>query len=209
MQTEFWNQRYAEDVYAYGTEPSEWLRKRLPAGEARSILFPAEGEGRNAVYAATQGWRSFAFDFSVEGRRKALALAEHRKVDLDYRIGCPELMAYPAASFDAIALIYAHFSPAELLPFHQRILHWLKPGGILYFEAFGKQHPVYRLANPAVGGPGDPAMLFDEHELRGLLRNFEIHELREGEQKLAEGRYHRGNGWVLQAVAEKRPHPGR
>jgi len=41
MNTEFWNQRYAEAAYAYGTEPSEWLREHLPAGEGRSILFPA------------------------------------------------------------------------------------------------------------------------------------------------------------------------
>ncbi len=204
MNTEFWNQRYAEAAYAYGTEPSEWLREHLPAGEGRSILFPAEGEGRNAVYAATIGWRSFAFDISVEGRRKAMALADHHKVDMDYRIGSPELLEYKEASFDAIALVYAHFPAADLLAYHRRILNWLKPGGMLYFEAFGKKHPEYKRANPAVGGPDDPAMLFDETELRSLLQDFTIHELREGEQKLSEGLYHRGTGWVLQAVAEKR-----
>lgn len=209
MQTTFWNQRYADDVYAYGTEPSDWLREHLPDGEGRSILFPAEGEGRNAVYAASLGWSSHAFDFSVEGRRKAMALADHRKVDIDYRIGCPELMTYPAASFDAIALIYAHFSAEDLIPFHRRILSWLKPGGMLYFEAFGKLHPAYRKANPSVGGPEDPDMLFDEHGLRSLLPNFQFHELREGELKLSEGRYHRGTGWVLQAVAQQPPYTGR
>jgi SAM-dependent methyltransferase len=188
MNTEFWNQRYAEAAYAYGTDPSEWLREHLPAGEGRSILFPAEGEGRNAVYAASIGWRSFAFDISVEGRRKAMALADHHKVDMDYRIGSPELLEYNEASFDAIALIYAHFPAADMLLYHKRILNWLKPGGVLYFEAFGKKHPEYKRANPAVGGPDDPAMLFDESELRSLLRNFTFHELREGEQKLSEGR---------------------
>jgi len=204
MNTEFWNQRYAEAAYAYGTDPSEWLREHLPAGEGRSILFPAEGEGRNAVYAATIGWRSFAFDISVEGRRKAMALADHHKVDMDYRIGSPEQLEYKEASFDAIALVYAHFPAADMLVCHKRILNWLKPGGILYFEAFGKKHPEYKQANPAVGGPDDPDMLFNEAELRSLLQDFTIHELREGEQKLSEGIYHRGTGWVLQAVAEKR-----
>jgi SAM-dependent methyltransferase len=203
MQTDFWNQRYAEEAYAYGTAPSAWLRKQLPAGKGQSILFPAEGEGRNAVYAATIGWRCFAFDQSVEGRKKALRLADHFKVDIDYRIGSPELLDYPPASFDAIALIYAHFAAADLLPFHRRILSWLKPGGRLYFEAFGKQHPVYKQANPAVGGPDNPDMLFSETELRSLLGGYRMIDIREGEQKLSEGVYHRGTGWVLQAVAEK------
>jgi hypothetical protein len=40
---------------------------KIPAG---TILFPAEGEGRNAIYAATQGWNVNAFDQSIEGKRK-------------------------------------------------------------------------------------------------------------------------------------------
>lgn len=69
---------------------------------------------------------------------------------------------------------------------------------MLYFEAFGKKHPEYKQANPAVS---DPDMLFNETALRSLLQDFTIHELREGEQKLSEGLYHRGTGWVLQVVA--------
>jgi hypothetical protein len=47
--------RYGKIEFAYAsslTTSKEQLIK-IPAG---SILFPAEGEGRNAIYAATQGW---------------------------------------------------------------------------------------------------------------------------------------------------------
>jgi hypothetical protein len=46
-------------------------------------------------------------------------------------------------------------------------------------------------------------MLFSETELRSLLGGYRMIDIREGEQKLSEGVYHRGTGWVLQAVAEK------
>jgi hypothetical protein len=36
---------------------------------------PADGEGRNAFYAASQGWIVTAIDSSIKGREKALQLA--------------------------------------------------------------------------------------------------------------------------------------
>jgi len=83
---EMWNQRYAAKDFSYGTEPNrffkDWIDK-YPAGE---ILFPAEGEGRNAIYAAKKGWEVTAFDFSGEGKRKAVQLAEIEKVKIDYKV---------------------------------------------------------------------------------------------------------------------------
>jgi len=46
----FWDERYAEPDYAYGTEPNDFVREhaaRIPPG---SVLCLAEGEGRNAVF---------------------------------------------------------------------------------------------------------------------------------------------------------------
>jgi hypothetical protein len=73
-----WDERYAPDRYFYGTEPNELVRAAiggLPTGRA---LFLAEGEGRNAVHAASLGHEVVAVDSSSEGRRKALALAAER-----------------------------------------------------------------------------------------------------------------------------------
>ena len=54
---EFWNARYAADGYAYGTEPNDFLVSvagRFPVG-AR-VLCLADGEGRNGVWLARQGF---------------------------------------------------------------------------------------------------------------------------------------------------------
>ena len=54
--TSRWNDRYSKDEYAYGEEPNRYLKEQLEKLAVGKILFPAEGEGRNAVFAAKLGW---------------------------------------------------------------------------------------------------------------------------------------------------------
>ena len=68
------------------------------------MLLPGEGEGRNAVFAAKQGWEVSAFDFSEVARVKALANAHREKVMIDYEIGNLHTIVLPIAHYDAIAL---------------------------------------------------------------------------------------------------------
>jgi len=83
---QFWDERYAAPAFAYGTEPNVFLKAQLNKMTPGSILFPCEGEGRNAVYAASLGWGVSAFDYSVSGRDKALMLANQQDVDITYQI---------------------------------------------------------------------------------------------------------------------------
>ena len=72
----FWDERYKAKTYVYGKEPNQYFAEKLRELEPGKILLPAEGEGRNAVFAARQGWEVSAFDSSSEGRKKAFLLAE-------------------------------------------------------------------------------------------------------------------------------------
>lgn len=107
--TERWNERYSKEEYAYGEEPNEYLQTQLQKLSPGKILFPAEGEGRNAVFAAKLGWQVSAFDISMEGQKKAIRLAEKNHVVIDYKVGSLDSMNYNDEEFDAIALIFAHF----------------------------------------------------------------------------------------------------
>ena len=110
---------------------------------AGTILFPAEGEGRNAVFAAKLGWTVSAFDISVEGKNKTLKLAEANKVVIDYQVGELQTLNYSAGQFDAIALIYAHF-PADIKSlYHKTLDKYLRKNGVIIFEAFSKTHIDY------------------------------------------------------------------
>lgn len=200
---EFWNTRYAQEGYAYGTEPSVYFKQRLEGLPLGTVLFAAEGEGRNALYTAALGYKISAFDISEEGRKKALTLAKERRLDIDYRIGQLEELAYTKQSFDALVLIYAHFLAALRRKLHQQLTNLLCPWGWLILEALGKRDPEYVAENPSVAGPKDEQMLFSEKELAADFPNFEHIELLEQETTLDEGLYHRGRASVLRLFAKK------
>lgn len=202
--TERWNERFRNDEFAYGEEPNAWLKEQLEKLDPGTILFPAEGEGRNAVFAATLGWTVSAFDISVEGKKKAMRLAETHKVTIDYQLGELETLNYKPGQFDAIALIYAHF-PAEIKSlYHKTLDQYLRKGGTVIFEAFSKDHLEYLARNEQVGGPKDIAMLFSTDEIRADFPDYEIVELIETEIELKEGPFHNGTGSVIRFVGRKK-----
>jgi len=202
--TERWNDRYSAEEFAYGTAPNNYLKESLEKQDIRTILFPAEGEGRNAVFAAKLGWKVSAFDISSEGRNKALKLAESENVILDYQIGELETLHYQPEQFDAIALIYAHF-PAEIKSaMHKTLDQYLRKGGCIIFEAFSKKHLDYLAINDKVGGPKDIASLFSIEEIKSDFPNYEIITLEEKEIELNEGLFHNGKGSVIRFIGKKK-----
>lgn len=198
-----WNNRYREEAFAYGVEPNNYLKEQLDPLNPGSILFPAEGEGRNAVYAAMLGWEVFAFDISAEGRKKAFRLAETKNVHIDYQIGELKELNFSKDQFDIIALIYAHF-PADIKSkVHRELDQYLRKGGLIIFEAFSKKHLEYLAIDDRVGGPKDVESLFSEAELMSDFSNYKIIELREEVIELNEGLVHVGKGSVIRFVGKK------
>lgn len=201
---ERWNDRYSKEEFAYGEQPNNYLKEQLEKLDAGTILFPAEGEGRNAVFAARLGWAVSAFDISIEGKNKALRLAETNKVTIDYQVGELKTLNYNPEQFDAIALIYAHF-PADIKSsYHKTLGKYLRNKGTVIFEAFSKGHIDYISKNEKVGGPEDIAMLFSIDELKSDFPNYEIIELTEKEIELNEGLFHNGKGSVIRFVGRKK-----
>lgn len=199
-----WDDRYSEKTYAYGILPNEFLKSRLDKIEPSNILFPAEGEGRNAVYAASLGWNVSAFDISSEGQKKANLLASQNNVTIDYRIDAFEEIGYKENQFDVIALIYAHFPPSIKSSYHKKLDNYLKPGGLIILEGFSKKNLVLREKNPKIGGPNDINFLFSIEEINADFPNYDIIELEEKEVELNEGLYHIGRGAVVRFVGRKK-----
>lgn len=202
--TQRWDERYQAEAFAYGEAPNEFFKAQLDLLSPAKILLAAEGEGRNAVYAARSGWSVSAFDISVEGQRKAFSLAEKNKVTLDYRVGLLEDLGFAENEFDAIALIYAHF-PAEIKSsMHELLNVYLRSGGYVIFEAFSKNHLAYIARNEKVGGPKDIASLFSLVEIQADFAAYETILLEEKEIELSEGLYHNGLGSVILFVGRKK-----
>lgn len=202
-----WDERYKDPEFAYGRAPNRFFEAWLPKFTPGSILMPADGEGRNGVFAARLGWKVTSFDLSVQGRLKALQLAKAHNVALDYMVGDLAQLSFEKEAFDALGLVYAHFPAAKKSLYHRKLHDFLRPGGIVIFEAFSKGHLPHRKADPKVGGPKDMDMLFSKEEILADFENYEVLLLAEEDVLLSEGKYHRGKGAVIRFVGRKPAKP--
>ncbi len=191
-----WDERYAQEEYVYGKEPNEFLKRELLKYKPGKILLPAEGEGRNAVYAAKLGWEVFAFDSSSEAIKKTEKLAIDNNVKIKYKRSAFEDADYPNDYFDVIGLFYAHtFSRAEN---HKKLIRFLKPQGIIILEGFSKEQ-----INNNTGGPRKIEMLFSEEELQSDFTKLSELKIREEELHLKEGKHHQGKSSAIRLIGRK------
>jgi len=195
---EQWDERYAAQEYIYGTKPNEWFASKLGQLIAGSLLLPAEGEGRNAVFAARGKWRVSAFDQSAEARKKALTLATENGVTIDYQLG--DLLSFTptAVSYDALALIFVHMPEEIRATVHSRLMAMLKPGGHLIFEAFSKEQLNYR-----TGGPKTESLLYEKADIATDFAPLRLIEFTQTITHLNEGPLHNGDASVIRLFAQK------
>ncbi|WP_299459415.1 bifunctional 2-polyprenyl-6-hydroxyphenol methylase/3-demethylubiquinol 3-O-methyltransferase UbiG [uncultured Microscilla sp.] len=203
MQQQKWDERYQARAFAYGKAPNVFFEEWLPKFTPGKLLMPADGEGRNGVFAATLGWQVTSVDLSAEGQTKALQLAGEQGVTLDYKVGDLGELDFAKETFDAIGLIYAHFDADKKTTYHQQLANCLKPGGIIILEAFSKAHLHFSALDPKVGGPKNKAMLYSTDEIAADFQGYEMLKLAEEEIELNEGLYHIGKGSVVRFVGRK------
>src|SRR5690554_1494790 len=200
-----WNNRYAAAEYSYGIAPNVFFSNALKDYKiSGKLLLPAEGEGRNAVYAAKQGLEVTAFDISEAGKKKALQLAAKEGVSIAYAVGDFLELDIVNQQYDAAALIFAHFPPSLLSKYHKEIGALIKPNGLVVLEGFSKNHIAYQEKNPKVGGPKHIDLLFSKEAIAADFADFDVLYLEEVEVALDEGRFHQGLGSVIRFVGRKR-----
>jgi 2-polyprenyl-3-methyl-5-hydroxy-6-metoxy-1,4-benzoquinol methylase len=194
-----WNQRFSESDYAYGREPNQFLKEVLQNINSGKILFPAEGEGRNAVFAASLGWEVDALDFCEAGKVKAEKLACEQNVKVNYWL--EDLFDYiPKPNYyDVIALIYMHLDDKDLQSnMHKKAIKALKPGGKIIIEAFEKEQIKYNS-----GGPKNEELLFSLEDIVDDFIDIDFEFLSKETIILNEGKYHRGIASVVRFIGLK------
>lgn len=203
MSREFWEERYGNAEFVYGKLPNKYFKEKIDELSVGKALFAAEGEGRNAVYAATLGWEVTAFDQSLSAKKKAISLAESKQVTIDYLVSDLDNFNYALSSFDVLVLIFAHFLEEKRRIYHRQLTQTIKNGGYIILEAFSKNHMQNQKENPKVGGPKNIDMLYDLDEIKEDFQNFEFLEAYETETELNEGEHHKGKGSVIRILAKK------
>jgi SAM-dependent methyltransferase len=191
-----WDERYSKEGWAFGTEPNDFLRQesnRIPQGR---VLCLGEGEGRNSVFLAEQGYEVVGVDRSQVGLDKAQALAQEREVFVETVVSAVEDFDLAEGEWEGIVSIFFHL-PAELRKrVHRSVVRGLAPGGILLLEAYTPRQLEF-----GTGGPPDLEKLMTLDLLREELHGLDFLVGRELERDVHEGEFHRGTGSVVQVVA--------
>jgi hypothetical protein len=198
--SQYWNERFSSPEYRYGEQPNVFFAEQLGKLKPGKVILACEGEGRNATWAAAQGWETHAFDGSEKGREKALLLAARKGVTFDYRVEDAVTVDYPKHSVDAVAFVFAHFPSAIRQGIHRKAITWLKPGGYMILEGF---NPLQLQNGNTSGGPQEMDMLYTEAMLQDDFRGLKPELLLLVKTSLDESPLHQGMADLIRFVGIK------
>ncbi len=194
-----WDERYSTDDYLYGREPNDFLKSVLAElPDAGRVLCLADGEGRNGVFLAENGFDVTTIDQSERGVAKARSFAVESGIKMDARVGDLATVDLGDAEWDAVVSIFAHMPAAVRVDLHTRVVRALKPGGVLVLEAYTPDQ-----IGRGTGGPPVPelTMTLDglRSELEGLVEEHGLEIVR----PVVEGPGHTGDGAVVQYIGRR------
>lgn len=194
-----WDERFAGDGFAYGTEPSRWLVEHaglFPRG--LPVLALGEGEGRNAVFLAGLGLDVEAVDGSAVGLAKAGRLAASRGASLRTTVADLADFVPSPGRHGGVVLVFLHLPPALRAVVHARASAALAPGGVVVLEAFTPGQLAL-----SSGGPKQADMLYDPATIRADFPGVEWEVLEEVGADLDEGPLHQGRAALLRGLGRK------
>ncbi|MGD0082924.1 MAG: class I SAM-dependent methyltransferase [Acidimicrobiales bacterium] len=169
MNREAWDERYAAEELIWKADPNRFLIEEVGALEPGRALDVACGEGRNAVWLASKGWRVTGVDFSRTGLAKAQRLAADRGVEVTWVEADLVEWRPPVASFDLVIVMYLHLVAQLRRQVLANAAAALAPGGMVLVVG----HDTANLQE-GTGGPQDPAVLFMPEDIAEDLLGLDI-----------------------------------
>ncbi|HET7846733.1 MAG TPA: methyltransferase domain-containing protein, partial [Acidimicrobiia bacterium] len=162
-----WDAKYQEAEHLHWpSTPNIFVADRLRDATPGRGLDLAAGEGRNAIWLASLGWKMTAVDFSPVAINRGIAQGS----DVEFVVG-DALEWEPDTAFDLILIAYLHLQSAEYEKVVHRAMEWLVPGG----ELFMIGHDVSNIEH-VHGGPQYPEILWNVEEMIGWMEGLIIVE---------------------------------
>ncbi|MBL6915905.1 MAG: class I SAM-dependent methyltransferase [Planctomycetes bacterium] len=195
-----WDERYDQENFIFGTEPNDFLKQeayRIPAGG--KVLCLGDGEGRNGVWLAEQGFQVTSVDLSQVGLDKTQRFADQRGVQIETIYADLAEWHIEPQAWDGIVSIFCHMMPDERKKMHPRIVKGLQPGGVFLLEAYTPDQ-----INNGTGGPSNPDLLVTTEDLTPELKSLDIQLAHNIEREVIEGISHTGLASVTQIIGEKK-----
>lgn len=201
-----WSNRYREagEAYLFGTEPNRFLAHRVELlQDGSTALSVADGEGRNSVWLAHQGLEVTAIEISAVAVEKARRLAKGQQVEVNFLQADMLAPAWPPVelhnAFDWVVGIFIQFVGPEWRERQFDVMKQLtRPGGRILLQGYTPKQLEYK-----TGGPSAVENLYTEEILRDAFAGWDIEELVEYEEDVAEGSAHKGRSALIGLVARK------
>ena len=166
-----WDERYRAAEFVWSTRPNRFLPPAVEGLTTGRALDLACGEGRNAVWLATQGWDATGVDFSPVGLEKAALLAETNDAAATWV--CADVTDWhPDPTFDLVIVFYLQLPHQQRRAAFGSAARAVAPGGTLLIVG----HDVANLTE-GVGGPRDPDVLYTPDEVRKDLDSAGVDDL--------------------------------
>lgn len=127
-----WNDLYTNRAgrdFPHNAFLAEAIKGRTP-GRALDI---GMGEGRNALFLATQGWEVTGFDISDVGVKLAREAAQKRGMKLDAIVEDVDRFDYGREQWDLVVGMYMH---GMITRNARKVIESLKLGGLVVVEGF-------------------------------------------------------------------------
>jgi SAM-dependent methyltransferase len=193
----YWNERYGKPEYSFGTRPNDFLfsvASQIPQGR---ILCLGEGEGRNAVYLASLGYKVVAVDQSEVGLAKAEKLAEQQGVQIQTIVANLAEFVIEPKYWQGIVSIFCHLPSALWQQVTRDAIAGLTTGGIFVLESYTPRQLEFK-----TGGPSDVDMLVSLETAKSKLTGLDLKIAQELDREVIEGVYHNGMAAVVQILGE-------
>jgi len=194
-----WDQRYNSQSYLFGTEPSDFISENLGLLRPKEALCLGEGEGRNAVFLARQGFSVTAVDASAIGLKKCQQLAHKNNVSLTTMHCDIAEYQFKKNRWDTITSVFLHLPRNLRASMHRRLYEALRAEGTYVLIGYTPRQHLFN-----TGGPSDPELLFQIKEIIAELDRFELLKVVQTDLNLQEGKAHNGMSSVLQIIAQKK-----
>ena len=205
-QNSIWSKRYSDagKDYLFGTEPNRFLaRHEALLQNGGSALSIADGEGRTSVWLAGLGLKVTGVEISAVAIEKARHLAAARKAEVEFIQADMLATSFPPTdlqgAFDWVIGIFIQFVGPQGRDRQFEVMKRLtRPGGHILLLGYTPKQLEY-----GTGGPSAIENLYTEDMLRAAFANWDIEELVEYEDTIAEGTGHLGRSALIGMVARK------
>jgi SAM-dependent methyltransferase len=166
--SEFWDERYRSADRIWSGNPNPQLvdvASELSPGTALDV---GCGEGADAIWLATRGWRVTAVDVSTVALDRAARQAAEAGTEVADRISWQptDVLSWDLAParFDLVTAQFMHLPRPALEALHRRLAAAVRPGGTLLIVG---HHPSD--LDTSIGRHGRPDLLYTAEEVAAGL----------------------------------------